>query len=48
MILTAPPVEIDGIVNHRDLTWEKIAYALSRRARSKETCHTIRFVRARC
>ena len=25
VILTAPPVEIDGIVNYRDLTWEKIA-----------------------
>lgn len=23
--LTAPPVEIDGVVNHRDLTWERIA-----------------------
>lgn len=22
--LTAPPVEIDGVVNYRDLTWEKI------------------------
>ncbi|WP_196258837.1 lipocalin-like domain-containing protein [Pelagibacterium limicola] len=25
VILTAPPVEIDGIVQYRDLTWEKIA-----------------------
>lgn len=25
VILTAPPVEIDGVVNFRDLTWEKIA-----------------------
>lgn len=25
VILTAPPVEIDGVVNYRDLTWEKIA-----------------------
>ena len=23
--LTAPPVEIDGVMNYRDLTWEKIA-----------------------
>jgi hypothetical protein len=23
--LTAPPVAIDGVVNYRDLTWEKIA-----------------------
>ncbi|MDF0600440.1 lipocalin-like domain-containing protein [Psychromarinibacter sp. C21-152] len=23
--LTAPPVEIDGVVNYRDLTWERIA-----------------------
>lgn len=22
--LTAPPVEIDGVVNYRDLTWEKL------------------------
>ncbi|MGB3797494.1 MAG: lipocalin-like domain-containing protein [Alteraurantiacibacter sp.] len=22
--LTAPPVEIDGVVNYRDLTWERI------------------------
>ncbi|GGH61775.1 hypothetical protein GVY41_17700 [Frigidibacter albus] len=25
VILTAPPVEIDGIVQYRDLVWEKIA-----------------------
>ena len=25
MILTAPPAEIDGIIQYRDLTWEKIA-----------------------
>lgn len=25
VILTAPPVEIDGIIQYRDLTWEKIA-----------------------
>lgn len=25
VILTAPPVEIDGVINFRDLTWEKIA-----------------------
>lgn len=25
VILTAPPVAIDGVVNYRDLTWEKIA-----------------------
>ena len=25
VILTAPPVEIEGVVNYRDLTWEKIA-----------------------
>lgn len=24
VILTAPPVTIDGVVNYRDLTWEKI------------------------
>src|SRR5687767_3467966 len=25
IVLTAPPVEIDGIIQYRDLTWEKIA-----------------------
>lgn len=25
VILTAPPVPINGVVNYRDLTWEKIA-----------------------
>lgn len=24
LILTAPPAEIEGVVNYRDLTWEKI------------------------
>lgn len=25
LILTAPPVEIEGVINYRDLTWDKIA-----------------------
>lgn len=24
VILTAPPVDIEGVINYRDLTWEKI------------------------
>lgn len=24
LVLTAPPVDIEGVVNYRDLTWEKV------------------------